>query len=238
MHSLSDTGRTLIFLGLTLLFFLAQRFWLIRANRIVDRMGSPIWRRWFRALLAGALAFVIFSFTDRLIFRVVYFRLHLLSWTMAFSQLWLFFSSLAFLAVKAVHVIEWTWNRLPRASVPVLAAATSTGQLPPEGVNDPPVDSERRKLFQYMASMAACVPFGTGIYGFASERLNYTVQRVDLPVANLPPALNGLRMVHMSDIHIGDSPGGRYGQRADGRPGGAYGRLRDRQPRSAAKVRR
>jgi hypothetical protein len=34
--------------------------------------------------------------------------------------------------------------------------------------------------------------------------LRYTVQRVDLPVANLPPALDGLRIVQLSDIHIGD----------------------------------
>jgi len=229
LHNLSNTSRTLIFCGLTLLFFVAQRFWLIRANRVIERMGSPRWRRWCRALLVAVLAFIIFSFTDRLIFRVVYFRLHILSWTMAFSQLWLFFSSLAFLAVKAVHVLEWIWNQLPRVRVPVLAATASAGQLTPQqeqcllpvpaasgatapanaavaltGLNDPPIDRQRRKLFQYMASLAACVPFGAGIYGFASERLSYTVQRVDLPVANLPPALDGLRIVQMSDIHIGD----------------------------------
>jgi predicted MPP superfamily phosphohydrolase len=188
---MSDITRTLILLGLAVLFFLAQRFWLVRANQVIDRIGSPRWRRWWRGLLAAALVFIIFSFSDRLFFRIVYFRLNILSQAMAFSQLWLFFSSLAFLAVKAVHALEWLWTRLPQARVPA-------------GADDLPVDSERRKLFHYVASLAACVPFGAGIYGFASERLSYTVQRVDLPVANLPPALEGLRIVHMSDIHIGE----------------------------------
>jgi hypothetical protein len=207
LYNLTDTAKTIILSGLIILFFMAQRFWLLRANRFIDRIGSPVWRRWWRGLVVAVLAFVIFSFADRLLFRIVYFRLHVLSWTMGFSQLWLVFSSLAYLAVKAVHAVEWIWSRLPRARVPMLATAgageSSTGIAVVEA-NDAPVDTERRKLFRYIASAAASVPFGAGIYGFANERLRYTVQRIDLPVANLPLALDGLRIVQLSDIHIGD----------------------------------
>jgi predicted MPP superfamily phosphohydrolase len=34
--------------------------------------------------------------------------------------------------------------------------------------------------------------------------LRYTIERVDVPVANLPPELDGLRIAQLSDIHIGD----------------------------------
>jgi predicted MPP superfamily phosphohydrolase len=43
-----------------------------------------------------------------------------------------------------------------------------------------------------------------GILGLIShERLNFTVHRVDLPIANLPLALDGFRIVQLSDLHIG-----------------------------------
>jgi predicted MPP superfamily phosphohydrolase len=34
--------------------------------------------------------------------------------------------------------------------------------------------------------------------------LRYTIERVDVPIANLPPELDGLRIAQLSDIHIGD----------------------------------
>jgi predicted MPP superfamily phosphohydrolase len=41
-------------------------------------------------------------------------------------------------------------------------------------------------------------------YGYEIERLNFEVVRVDVPIANLPGALNGLRIVQLSDIHAGN----------------------------------
>jgi len=72
------------------------------------------------------------------------------------------------------------------------------------GLDDAPVDVGRRTLFKYAGAVAASIPFGASIYGFTSERLNYTVQRVELPIHNLPAPLDGLRIVQLSDIHIGD----------------------------------
>ena len=44
--------------------------------------------------------------------------------------------------------------------------------------------------------------FGTLIYGF-SNKYNYKVKRISLSFNNLPKAFNGLRIVHISDIHSG-----------------------------------
>jgi len=40
------------------------------------------------------------------------------------------------------------------------------------------------------------------MYGFAAERLDYRVIRVEIPTANLPPALDGMKIVQLSDIHL------------------------------------
>jgi predicted MPP superfamily phosphohydrolase len=40
------------------------------------------------------------------------------------------------------------------------------------------------------------------MYGFAAERLDYRVRRVEIPTANLPPALDGMKIVQLSDIHL------------------------------------
>jgi predicted MPP superfamily phosphohydrolase len=64
--------------------------------------------------------------------------------------------------------------------------------------------SSRRTFFQYAAVLAGGFPFLAATYGFAAGRLRYTIERVDVPVANLPPELDGLRIAQLSDIHIGD----------------------------------
>ena len=40
------------------------------------------------------------------------------------------------------------------------------------------------------------------MYGFAAERLNYQIHRVEIPVSNLPAALDGVKITQLSDIHL------------------------------------
>jgi predicted MPP superfamily phosphohydrolase len=40
------------------------------------------------------------------------------------------------------------------------------------------------------------------MYGFAAERLNYQIHRVDIPISNLSAALDGMTIVQISDIHM------------------------------------
>ena len=49
---------------------------------------------------------------------------------------------------------------------------------------------------------AGAAPFLGAMYGFAAERLNYQVRRVEIPMHNLPPALDGMKIVQISDIHL------------------------------------
>jgi predicted MPP superfamily phosphohydrolase len=106
------------------------------------------------------------------------------------ARLWMVASFFGFLAVESVGAIEWVTN--------VVA-----GLLPHSGAVAG-FSPSRRTFFQYAAVLAGGFPFLAATYGFATGRLRYTIERVDVPVANLPPELDGLRIAQLSDIHIGD----------------------------------
>ncbi len=110
-----------------------------------------------------------------------------------FARLWLFASVFGVLAVESVGALEWATNFAARLLHHSGAMAT------PDDVSP-----SRRAFFQYAAVLAGGFPFLAATYGFAAGRLRYTVERVDVPVANLPPELDGLRIAQLSDIHIGD----------------------------------
>jgi hypothetical protein len=67
-----------------------------------------------------------------------------------------------------------------------------------------PSDPTRRSLLRQVASLAGGVLFVAAIYGYAWERLRFEIVRVEVPVFVLPRALEGLRVVQLSDIHVGD----------------------------------
>ena len=106
-----------------------------------------------------------------------------------FVRLWMVASFFGFLAVESVGAIEWVTNAAAR-----LRPGAVAGDFSPS----------RRTFFQYAACLAGSAPFLAATYGFAAGRLRYTIERVDVPVANLPPELDGLRIAQLSDIHIGD----------------------------------
>jgi predicted MPP superfamily phosphohydrolase len=108
-----------------------------------------------------------------------------------FARLWLVASFFGFLAIESVGAIEWVTNVAARL-------------LPHAGALAGGFSSSRRTFFQYAAVVAGGFPFLAATYGFAAGRLRYTIVRVDVPVANLPKELDGLRIAQLSDIHIGD----------------------------------
>jgi len=63
-------------------------------------------------------------------------------------------------------------------------------------------DPGRRYFFRAATTAASAAPFLDAMYGFAAERLNYQVRRIEIPLPNLPAALDGLKIVQISDIHL------------------------------------
>jgi predicted MPP superfamily phosphohydrolase len=66
-----------------------------------------------------------------------------------------------------------------------------------------PTDLSRRKFVYLLACGAAPVTaLGMGVHGSIS-RFDLRVRRFDIPIANLPPALEGFTIAHVSDLHSG-----------------------------------
>ncbi|HXC31366.1 MAG TPA: metallophosphoesterase [Verrucomicrobiae bacterium] len=190
-------------LGLAGLFlaFLSQRYWFARAWRFAGRIGDPAWRRAARgtlvALLAPIALLALLAVTRNL--RGVVTRG---SWWFSFFGLWLFSSIFSYLFIKIVAGAEWLWKRLCAPASEKLAVPASpvfaTSEVGAEHVNH-----SRRHFFQAAGVIAGAAPFVSAMYGFAAERFRFSVREVEIPVANLPPALDGLRITQISDIHIG-----------------------------------
>jgi predicted MPP superfamily phosphohydrolase len=72
-----------------------------------------------------------------------------------------------------------------------------------DGAHAENINHSRRYFFQAAGTIAGAVPFVSAAYGFAEERFRFYVREVQIPIANLPPALDGLRITQLSDIHIG-----------------------------------
>jgi len=61
----------------------------------------------------------------------------------------------------------------------------------------------RRQLLRALAASGVLAGAGFGSYGYAYERHRLTLNRAKVPVHGLPPALSGLRIGLLSDIHFG-----------------------------------
>ena len=173
--------------------YAVQRFWFLRAWAWIDAFSNSGWRFGFHAGLIALAAILLATLLDPLLGRGVS-RLSVGSFNLGkllttFARLWLVASFFGFLAIESVGAIEWVTNVASRLLPGRVAGGFS---------------ASRRTFFQYAAVVAGGFPFLAATYGFAAGRLRYSIERVDVPVANLPPELDGLRIAQLSDIHIGD----------------------------------
>jgi predicted MPP superfamily phosphohydrolase len=60
----------------------------------------------------------------------------------------------------------------------------------------------RRRALNTAANLALATPFATLSYGALIGRLDFRVREVDVPIPGLPAGLDGLRLLHLSDIHL------------------------------------
>jgi predicted MPP superfamily phosphohydrolase len=170
------------------LLFLPQRFWLGSGWRRTSGLQIRSWRWIVRSFLVVAAVAMVSVLFDR-IFRK-FLPADLSVWIAPPVQLWIFTSTFTFFGIKIVRAIGWSCRRLAR-----LFAASKEHE---------PSDPTRRSALRHVASLIGSLPFVAATYGYAWERLRFEVVRVDIPVSGLPPSLEGLRIVQLSDIHVGD----------------------------------
>lgn len=60
----------------------------------------------------------------------------------------------------------------------------------------------RRTLIRAVGTAAVAAPFAVAGFGGIIERTRYEVNEIDLPVPNLHPDLEGLRIAQISDLHV------------------------------------
>ncbi len=201
-----------LIIGLTILtlLILSQRFW----HRAIWRFTSNVRHLWLRVGLRlvwlAIVGVLIFAFVDaaRLGHHHVIPRGTFLP---AFVGLWFFCALFAFIAVKMVRGLDrlWHWGRAAhrrrsaarRSSDPPLAPSVESA-APHFAVAELLPNPSRRYFFKTATALAGATPFLGAVYGFAAERLRYRVFRVEIPLAGLPAALDGLRVVQLSDIHL------------------------------------
>jgi predicted MPP superfamily phosphohydrolase len=198
----------LIFLGLLgaiaglSLAFLSQRYWFARAWKFAGRIGGPGWRKGIRgALIAalGVIALVALAAAARNMRGVISRG----SWWTAFFGLWLTSSIFSYLFIKIIAGAEWLWKRLLHSSSGQPLPPPAQPALATDGAQEESIDHSRRYFFQTAGVIAGAVPFVSAAYGFVAERFRFYVREVEIPIANLPAALDGLRITQLSDIHIG-----------------------------------
>ncbi|MGB7436102.1 MAG: metallophosphoesterase [Candidatus Acidiferrum sp.] len=179
------------------LLFLSQRFWYRGLWRVTSNWGRLWLRIGVRLLYLIGLVLILLTVTDAL--RFDHGRLlpgH--SAIASFAGLWFFAALGAYLCIKAIHIVEWAWHRLHK---PAHQELPKTLTKPPAQLDFVP-DPSRRTFFRTASVVAGAAPFLGVMYGYAGERLNYQVCRVEIPLANLPPQLDGMEIVQISDIHL------------------------------------
>jgi predicted MPP superfamily phosphohydrolase len=168
--------------------YIVQRFWFLRAWRLVAGVTEPGWRYLLNGLLITAVLVVLATILDPMLGRFIP-RHGLGSWIVATSRVWLVASFLGYFVVTSVGTLELL-------SKPVLYA------FPP--FRRESIDQSRRAFFRYATYALGSIPFVAATYGFGNGRLRYRVERVDAPIADLPKSLDGLHILQISDVHFGD----------------------------------
>jgi len=184
------------------LAFLSQRYWFARAWKFGGRVHDPASRKALRGALIALVAVVALlalAAATRNMRGVVSHG----SWWSAFFGLWLTSSIFSYLFIKITAGAEWVWRRLRKSSAETSEPVTAAPGLEMAIAHGEPIDHSRRYFFQAAGVIAGAVPFVSAAYGFVAERFHFTVREVEIPIANLPPALDGLRITQLSDIHIG-----------------------------------
>src|SRR3984885_3267639 len=189
--------------GILSLFFFSQRFW----HRAIWRSTANFHSQWprvaARLLWLTMIFLVICAFIDGV--RMDHYPL-IPRWTMVsvLVGLWFFSAVFGFLAVKLVGGLDFLWsrirNRLHREPADAVAqsGASLTRNASVELLRDP----GRRYFFRAATAAAGAAPFLGAMYGYAAERLKYQIRRQEIPISNLNPALDGLSIVQISDIHL------------------------------------
>ena len=155
--------------------------WNIGARVLSAVHGRPAWTRNLVRLLGAAMCawlIVGFSLSFHTVARLLGFPGWLRGALGGGAYLWLFSSTGAYL----IHRIRlWLHSRA--------------------GVSG--FDPGRRKLVAGAGHALVAAPFALTGFGALVQRTDFRVREIDIPIPNLPRDLQGLRILQLTDIHLG-----------------------------------
>ena len=192
--------RIAVVLSILTLLYLSQRFWYRALWRATSHWGRVSLRVGARLVYVILLLWVIVTTALGLSLGHGGFARQN-SLVTALTGLWFFSALFAYFAVRTVHGVERVWRWLYTAMAKKALAQRSAAQSTPASA-EIVADPGRRYFFRAATAAAGAAPFLGAMYGFAAERLNYQVRRVEIPLPNLPSALDGMQIVQISDIHL------------------------------------
>jgi predicted MPP superfamily phosphohydrolase len=180
------------FLMLILGMLAGDVLWWIWAHRIVRTRAARIAIDIFMGLQLGLL---LWAFLGR--FLGARPEQYIPKFVMATTFLWHFILLPAAVVLMLVHIIG-TALRAIRIRFKATPAPSGPGSDAPA-----PLVSSRRDFLRTVA--VAAPPIATGLLsGFSLEQLqHFRVRKFDIRLPQLPDALNGLTIAHVTDIHVG-----------------------------------
>ena len=195
-------------LGVFALLYPSQRFWYRSIWNASAKWRTAWLRVAVRAVYVVLLLLIIISTVDgfRLGRRDLLIPIN--GYVEMFAGLWFTSALFAYLAMKLVRLVDRLWTSLRNAArrnsapLPTPANAPASSETLALATAEIVPDPSRRYFFRTATTLAGAAPFLSMMYGFAAERLDYHIRRVELPLANLPSALDGMTIVQISDIHL------------------------------------
>ena len=189
---------TVLFFSILGSLVASQIYWFRKARRLIRACSKP-WQRWALGvplyLWFGLMLLVFFAAPVRWFLAgnapvlLSLFMILRESWLMVPISLWLGASLFSFLLIALVRLAAWVARLLAGRPAPATR---------PDGVS-----VERRHFLQTATYVAGALPFVAVGYGFLRSRHGHVVEEVDMRIPNLPTALDGLRLVQLSDVHAG-----------------------------------
>lgn len=177
------------------------------------RRPRPAWA----IALAVTAAIHLFAAADRFVMMPLYLRGHAQSagsWADVLTTLCLLpgsvfayarvsmdhtFTTRQQATIFAANIVVWFVTTL--AAVPLLRFCLGRRKPPTPATPAPAALTTRRKFLAGTTAAVTCAAGATAAYSMFVEPRAYRVTRRDIPIADLPPELDGLTLAQLTDLH-------------------------------------
>lgn len=185
--------RLLIPILFLVLLYLSQRYWVRTIRHVIAAAYPSGLRTLLRALWNTASVLLLLVVIEHFLafWKSGCPSPRISRWGSEFLALWFTWSIFAFLLIYLVRGMDGLWQR----SAALVRNQKANQQAAPL------VNPQRRYFLRAATYAAGALPMAGTLYGFVVERFDFKVFRVDVPIPGLPPGMDGLRILQLSDIH-------------------------------------